>query len=340
MSSRRANPRLIGGFVIAGIGLLVAAALVFGSFTFFQKTLRFVVFFEGSVDGLTVGSPVLFRGVPLGKVAEVGIRYNPADKSFEIPVLIQIRPEVIQKYSPPSATLARAGLERLIDQGLRARLETASLVTGSQVVQLNFWPDTPVKLVKTDLPYYQIPALPSPTQQLMSSVNSAARDLPTLIRDGIATLDRIRKIASPENRKAISAILESTAAMMKTLQGDAVSVGPVIDRADSVLVGVNQLTGHLDGIAEENRSDIRASVHNFRQATVAANKLMDQLNGVVAENRGPIQQFTEGSLPDLSALIVDTRTAVDKATTVFDSIERNPTRFLFSNESAEGVQLR
>ena len=141
MSSRRANPKLIGGFVIAGIGLVVAATLIFGSFTLFQPTNRFVVFFQGTVDGLKVGSAVLFRGVPLGQVEEVGIRYDPTDKSFEIPVIIRIRPGVIAKYSPPS-TLRMAGLEQLIDEGLRARLETSSLVTGQQVVQLNFFPGT------------------------------------------------------------------------------------------------------------------------------------------------------------------------------------------------------
>jgi len=339
VSSRRANPRLIGGFVIGGIGLLVAAALVFGSFTFFETTRRFVVFLEGSVDGLTVGSAVLFRGVPLGQVVEIGIRYDPTQKLFEIPVIIQIRPDVIQKYSAPS-TLDPAGLQQLIDQGLRARLESASLVTGSQVVQLNFYPGTPVKLVKTDLPYYQIPALPSPTQELMSSVETAAKDLPTLIKEGIATLDRIQKVVSPENQKAISTILENAASMMITLRADAGSIGPVIGRADSVLAGVHQLTGHLDGVVEENREDIRASLRNFRQATVSADKLMDQLNGVVAENRRPIRQFTEGSLPDLSALIIDARTAVGKATTILDSIERNPTRFIFGNKNEQGVQLR
>jgi phospholipid/cholesterol/gamma-HCH transport system substrate-binding protein len=208
------------------------------------------------------------------------------------------------------------------------------------VVQLNFYPGTPVKLVKTDLPYYQIPTLPSPTQQLMSSVGTAAQDLPTLIKEGIATLDRIQKIVSPENERLISTILERAASMMESLRADAVSIGPVIDRADSVLVGVNQFTGHLDGVVQENREDIRASLRYFRQATVSVDKLMDQLNGVVADNRRPIRQFTEGSLPDLSALIIDTRTAVGKATTILDSIDRNPARFLFGNKMEQGVQLK
>jgi hypothetical protein len=45
--SRRANPKLVGGFVLAAIGLAVAAALVFGSFTLFEPTRKFVVFFRG-----------------------------------------------------------------------------------------------------------------------------------------------------------------------------------------------------------------------------------------------------------------------------------------------------
>jgi hypothetical protein len=88
------------------------------------------------------------------------------------------------------------------------------------------------------------------------------------------------------------------------------------------------------------REDIRASLCNFRQATVSADKLMDQLNGVVAENRRPICQLTEGSLPDLSALITDTRTAAGKATTILDSIERNPTGFIFGNKMEQGIQLK
>src|SRR5215470_9236805 len=100
----------------------------------------------------------------------------------------KIRPGVIARYSP-AATMEPEGLKRLIDAGLRARLESASLVTGQQVVQLNFFPGTPINLQKTDLPYYQLPTVPSPTQEIMSSVDIAARDLPTLIKQVAAVLD-------------------------------------------------------------------------------------------------------------------------------------------------------
>jgi paraquat-inducible protein B len=337
--SRRANPKLVGGFVLAALGLLVAAALVFGSFTFFEVTRRFVVFFQGSVDGLTQGSAVLFRGVPLGRVIDVGIRFDPQSKTFEIPVIIEIRPGVIGKFSPapkPDVEL----MQSLIDAGLRARLESASLVTGQQVVQLNFFPGTPARLEKTDLPYLQIPTIPSPTQQIMSSVDVAANDLPTLIRQVTAILERVQGILSPENEAALHALLESAAATMKTLQVQAEALGPVISGAADTVGSAGQLTKHLDGVVQDNREDIRMMIRTFREATVAGNRLMDQLNQVVVTNRVPLRHFTEGTLPDLTALIIDARTTVNRASAVLDSLQRNPTRFIFGNRMGQGVELK
>ena len=338
--SRRANPKIVGGFVLAAIGLLVAVALIFGSFTFFEVTRKAVVFFERSVDGLTQGSAVLFRGVPLGKVIDVGIRYDPRNRSFEIPVVIEIRPSVIARWSPAAEKSPEETLKSLIDQGLRARLQSASLVTGQQVVQLNFFPGTPIKLEQTDLPYQQIPTVPSPTQQIMSSVDAAAKDLPTLIKEATAVLERVQQILSPENETAINSILESAASAMKSLQADAASLNRVIDGADNTLASAGQLSKHLDGVVQDNSEDIRATVRNFRAATVTVNRLMDQLNQIVATNRPPIRQFMEGTLPDLTALVIDARTTVNKATTVLDSLERNPTRFIFGNRMGQGVELK
>jgi len=337
--SRRANPKLVGGFVLAAISLAVAAALVFGSFTLFEPTRKFVVFFQGSVDGLAQGSQVLFRGVPLGKVVDIGIRYNPTDQSFEIPVIIEIRPDVIAKYSPPS-TMEKEGLKRLIDEGLRARLETSSLVTGQQVVQLNFFPGTPVVLQQTDLSYYQLPTLPSPTQQLMSSIETAAQDLPTLIKKAEALVDRGQAILSPENETAVHSLLANAASAMKKLDAAATDLDPLFVGAQNTVAGVGQLSTHLDGVVQDNREDIRAALRNFRGATLNANKLLDQLNQIAAENRRPIRQFTEGSLPDLSALIIDARITVNKTTAVLDNLLRNPVRFIFGDKMKEGVPLK
>ena len=59
--SRRANPALIGGFVLGAVLLAVIAAVAFGSGQLFRDTRRFISFFEGSVGGLEVGAQVRFR---------------------------------------------------------------------------------------------------------------------------------------------------------------------------------------------------------------------------------------------------------------------------------------
>jgi phospholipid/cholesterol/gamma-HCH transport system substrate-binding protein len=93
-------------------------------------------------------------------------------------------------------------------------------------------------------------------------------------------------------------------------------------------------------VVQTNREDIRAIVRNFRENTVSLNKLIDQLNQVATANRIPIRQFMDGTLPDLGALIIDARTTVNKMTTVLDSLERNPTRFIFGNRMGLGVEIK
>jgi hypothetical protein len=67
---------------------------------------------------------------------------------------------------------------------------------------------------------------------------------------------------------------------------------------------------------------------------------MDQLNQIATSNRSPIRQFTEGTLPDLTALIIDARNTLNRASAILDSVQRNPARFFFGNKVGQGVELK
>ena len=69
--SKQANKTVIGIFVVVAIVLVVAAVLILGSGKFFKQTLKAVCYFEGSVGGLNIGAPVVFRGVRIGSVTDV-----------------------------------------------------------------------------------------------------------------------------------------------------------------------------------------------------------------------------------------------------------------------------
>src|SRR5690242_2285027 len=71
---RRANPALIGAFVLGAVVLVGAVVVVWGSGRFFRNTKTFVAYFSGSVNGLNPGAPVKFRGVKIGSVTEIRLR--------------------------------------------------------------------------------------------------------------------------------------------------------------------------------------------------------------------------------------------------------------------------
>ena len=122
--SKPANKALIGGFVVGAIALIVAGILIFGSGRFLGKTYKFVMYFDGSVKGLNVGSSVVFRGVKIGTVTDILLRYDPADMSIKIPVIIEIEPDRVDVIGgPPRERDVERTLGELIERGLKARLQ-------------------------------------------------------------------------------------------------------------------------------------------------------------------------------------------------------------------------
>lgn len=88
--SQKASPTLIGVFIIAAIALAVVTVILFGSGRLFSKTEDFILYFEDSVNGLEVGAPVKFKGVRVGQVKRIAIRFDQDDDSPHVPVLIEI----------------------------------------------------------------------------------------------------------------------------------------------------------------------------------------------------------------------------------------------------------
>jgi paraquat-inducible protein B len=68
---KKVNPTVIGLFVVGAIALAVIGVIVFGSGQFFKHTQRFVMYFPGSVNGLSIGAPIKFKGVDIGTVSDI-----------------------------------------------------------------------------------------------------------------------------------------------------------------------------------------------------------------------------------------------------------------------------
>ena len=91
--AKQANRMMIGVFVVIAVFIMAASLVIFGSGQFFKKTVKCVLYFDGSVKGLSVGAPVLFQGVQIGSVTSIILEVDPAMMQIQIPVIIEYEPE-------------------------------------------------------------------------------------------------------------------------------------------------------------------------------------------------------------------------------------------------------
>lgn len=161
--SKRASPTAIGLFMIGAVVLAVAGIVTLASTTWFRDRPVFISYFEESVHGLEVGSPVKFEGVPVGQVTDLMVRIDPNDRSFLVPVTYEIN---LNDLTSQAGTNLEFDDEEVLEQqivaGLRAQLQMESIVTGLLYIELSFLPDAgDPKYAQVPSPYPQIPTVPS-----------------------------------------------------------------------------------------------------------------------------------------------------------------------------------
>ena len=129
--SGKANPKVIGGFVLGACAVLVAAVLLLSDGGFWKDRPEYIMYFEGSATGLQVGSPVVFRGVKIGSVQSIGLSVDEETLNFLVPVVIRTDEFAIKNPNGKTVALGQlAENSELLQRGLRARLKTWSFLTG------------------------------------------------------------------------------------------------------------------------------------------------------------------------------------------------------------------
>lgn len=203
--SAQPNPRKIGVFTLTALFALFFAFIAANKDRFFSHTIKYVLYFQGSVKGLNVGSPVMFNGVPIGRVVNISLITNMKTLDIRIPVYIEIdRGKFVlsNKNASYKGNFERTTQE-LINRGLRARLATQSLLTGQSYVAMAFLPGSPAELSEQKSPLPEIPTLPStgeellqkiqnlPMQTLFDNMNAVLTEMQSLLKNLNAETPRI-----------------------------------------------------------------------------------------------------------------------------------------------------
>jgi len=314
--SKRASPTLIGIFVVGAVVLTVVAVVVLGSGRFFREKHSFVVYFTGSVNGLSVGAPVKVKGVPIGSVSDISLNIGdvpPLERTEEqrrvlrIPVIIDIDAEHMRAAG--ARVPDRERLRLAIDRGLRARLATESFVTGVLYVALDFYPGSPVELVADpSVPYPEIPALPTTLEQAESAASKLIQDLQkadinALVASIQGAIDGIKDIVHSPGLRTTLGSLDVT---QKSLDETLASFRDLARRLDGK---VDALGTRLDGTASEAAAAMgqaRAAMEAAREVLDPRSPLVDQLGRTLADLSAAaraLQRLADDLARDPSALV-------------------------------------
>jgi paraquat-inducible protein B len=245
--AKQASRMMIGGFVVLAVIIMAASLVVFGSGKFFQKTVKCIMYFNEPVKGLSVGAPVLFQGVQIGSVTSIVLQVDPTKMQIHIPVIIE--------YEPAKFQLAGVGLEawrdprknvpKLIEKGLRAQLAMQSLITGQLIIQLDFYPGTPVSLKGIDKEYIEIPTIPSTSAKLAEALEKL--DLTKLEKHLESTLAGIDKfVNNPDLSASVRALKDTLQDTRKLITRVDSQVNPVSDDVRKTVKEFGKLAADID----------------------------------------------------------------------------------------------
>lgn len=327
--SKKANPTLVGAFVLTAIGLTIAAIVILGNIKFKDDRFRCVAYFTGSLYGLDIGAPVTFRGVTIGRVSAVRISFDAQKNNYIIPVYIDIQqtPDLTNNRSENwHPDTIRAMLTELIDQGMRAQLKITSLLTGKLYIDLAFYPGTKAQLRGKDTDLFEIPTQVSGLEQITQTLETMP--LSEILHKTATALDGINSIInSKETRNALAA-LDTTMDRVNTLLGRADSEFPALaaelkkgltnfaalsataDRflhtADKQLPGMSSEFKHLLSGLNATAASLTKTLNNIEQLTAKDSLLSYQAGASLREIEraaASIRQLTDYLQQNPNALL-------------------------------------
>jgi paraquat-inducible protein B len=315
-----AKPAIIGGFVLSGLALGVAAILVFGGLHLFHTTERVVVLFPGSVSGLTVGAPVTFRGVQVGSVQRIAVRLDVKELKAHVLVYLDLQAD--------SASMAngilpagKAGIDRLINAGLKAQLNTSSFVTGQVQVDLDLRPDVKAVPETIDLGLPEIPAIDSSFEaltdqfahlQLRQLVDTSQRTLESIKQVSDQLGERIGPLMDDVQRTSVVArdTLRTTEGAVRQIQTD-----------------TSRTLGDIDQLAIEARRQLTTRGEEVSRVLLQTGRMVHEadalatsLNDMVSP-RAPTRRDFDATIRDLAATASSLRDFTRE-------VERNPSVLL------------
>lgn len=285
----KVSPAVVGLFVLGALVLGLIALFSFGGVNFFSKPERFVVYFDESIHGLDLGSPVKLRGVRVGRVVDIGLRYAPGTNQSVVAVSCELNRNLMSDEKGILIDVGETGkIQELVDRGLRAQLGVIGLATGLLFVELDFvdpkeFPSEPRKELVGK--YVEMPAIPSAISQLQQNITEILNDLKKI---DFAALSKEVQGLLVEVRLKVAAVDAGALVTQWTKTGSSVQQLVESPELKASFVNMSAATAKLDSILGEYQKsgptgaglakaleDVRATVVTFNATAATVQKFVN-----------------------------------------------------------------
>ncbi|MEF8796281.1 MAG: MlaD family protein [Salinivenus sp.] len=335
--SQRANPTAIGLFVVGALVLAVVGVGALGSNQVFDSRTTFISYFDESVNGLDVGAPVKFKGVPIGEVTDIKLRVDLQNETFQVPVQYAIDLEPVTDTTGVPLDLDDPELLRdQIGDGLRAQLQLESIVTGKLYVELTYVSDpNPAALAGTRAPHLEIPTQLSPLARLGEEASGLVTNLRRFdvskINENLVTFlvnanDKLKQLNAAEINQSILSTIASVRDVVESEElRTAVADAPKITgRLRETTAEAQRLVERLNRSVDPTTEELKATSTELRATLQKMRRTMTELNRTLSTDSGLGYQ-TQNALEKLTS-------AAEAIRMLAQSLERNPSMFIRGRE--------
>ncbi|NBQ57997.1 MAG: MCE family protein [Opitutaceae bacterium] len=295
----KVSPAIVGAFALGAFALGIVVLLAFGGVNFFSKPQRFVVYFDESIHGLDLGSPVKLRGVRVGRVADLTVRYDERKNHSVVVVTCEFSRNTLTDFQGA-----------LINVAERGELQTLK--------------EFPADARTTELKYVVVPAVPSAISEFQASASEILSKVRKIDFDGLSVelktlLATTRRQVDGLDLKGVSSQWQRTGAAVETLASSPELKNAFVN-LNATLVDLRTTLAKLDGQVTTAGADVHATLGKAQEALQNFNATALTLRSFINAQQG----LGEGAGEAFGKL----SEAADAVQRLADFLERNPNALL------------
>lgn len=283
MSSRKNPSFVIGSFIVGATVLTFALLIFFSGGNMFTDKERIIMYFDGSVQGLVVGAPIKLKGVVVGEITDIRLHFQ----NEEPVILTAVSAELVMKrIHKKGAAITEEFFEESVKNGLRAQLNYQSFLTGLLYVELDFSPNSPLKLYKLQDDYIELPTVSTPFEEITKTIQEL--NLKGVVKNIDGLILQARNIVDSGQIQAtltsVSTAADSITITSENLNKEVLQFNSTRKELDIWLKELNKQTPEIANQVNSNLVELQKTLVQF-------NKAADTINNTFAEDTPLVNQL-------------------------------------------------